>query len=752
MNTPTGWDALSRAALERDVLDGVDLSLIRELARRADRTGDAAFHAVMACLLAAVRTGGLRIPCPASALSERLESLLRALHLSPDAASREVAEFGFTEAARRYDPAVQARAWAEAFTAAREEGAYAKVLCPAEEGAYYPLLLSGKCLYFQKHFAAEAIAGKRLAELLAQPDTLDPAGTHRTILDTVLSKHPLRLPAPSGSTGSGPAMVFDPNQVRAIQASLKKRLLVISGGLGTGKTSIAANMLRAAVRAGTPVGRIRLAAPTGRAAQRLSETLRRSLEGLPAAGPGEEDPDRALAALECETLHRLLRYNPSTGEYLHDRRRPLPVDLLLIDEVSMVDIFTLARVLEALRPEASLILMGDMDQLPSVEAGAVLGDLVPIDAAGARSDSLLGDALVLLDRSHRSDAGILEVSRRINLQDGAGALAAMNNPAGAPVPSTVRTPHPALPAMGENDPFAGFPWPAVFLESGRRVSVDGGCKLISSPGEMANPARAWDSLLSSWIGFHYLRHSFDAAAHSGRILATPRRRAYADLVRFLCANTPVEEPNRSGMAWKTSPTPQGQPGGLAEWLDGLGEAFAYLDQARILTFTRKSWHGCESINRKIRRKLQPLWDPWAEPTDVGGFTGSPVMILENDYAKGIYNGDVGIQLRIHGRPVVVFQRPGSYIAFPSRFLPRHEIAFAMTVHKSQGSEYDQALVVLPEPGNRLLFKETLYTAITRARYFAGIYGPREVFLEAVAHRVMRESGLAEHVQTMARPG
>jgi exodeoxyribonuclease V alpha subunit len=214
---------------------------------------------------------------------------------------------------------------------------------------------------------------------------------------------------------------------------------------------------------------------------------------------------------------------------------------------------------------------------------------------------------------------------------------------------------------------------------------------------------------------------------------------------------PVGDPGLPGTAWGRRFAAETEGTGRSEWISLLDEAFAYIDQARILCFTRKGWYGTERINRFIRSRLQPTWDPRATEAKDGSFHGSPVLILENDHAKGIYNGDVGLHLRLGGRGWVVFQRPGAYIAWPSRFLPRHESAFAMTVHKSQGSEYDQVLVALPEAGNRLLTKETLYTAITRARDFAGICGTPDVFLESVSRKIDRESGLALRLKALAIP-
>jgi exodeoxyribonuclease V alpha subunit len=751
------WGGIEHAAMDKGVLDRVDAALIRSLARRIERSDDLAFHAVVGCLLSTVRSGGLRIPLEPGPLALRLEEFLRPLLealVSPggkpdDAESTSPApesgaeDIRIVEAAE--NPTAMAVRLAREFDAGRAAGSYAAVIGSPPE--FLPLLQSGGGLYFQKHQAAEASAGFRLAGLLSARDSgLDPAGT-RNLLDTVLDRVPLRLsPAPDA-----PAMVFDPRQREALALALRKRFTVISGGPGTGKTSLAANLLRAWTRAwldmrgrsadavsrpASEMPRIRLAAPTGRAAQRLAESLRRSLETVRPEGRGDagSGPDRFVADLPCETLHALLRYNPGTGDYFHQAHRPIPADLIVIDEVSMVDIFALSRLLEALEKDACLVLLGDMDQLPSVEAGSVLADLVP--GAGV-SDHPLRDNLVILERSHRSEAGILDVTRRINAMDGIGALAAM------PPPLTLSPPA----------------WPVTFAEEGRKITPGGGCRMLAPArghGQPADYRAGWAAWLDSWIDFHYLDHSFHPGNHPGRLLAAPRSASYETLVAGLCAFRPPEDGLfHAALAGKPasggpSPAVSGDPVFL-EWFARLGELFGYLDQARILTFTRKGWHGSVSVNRRIRERLVRRWDPRAPIIGTEGFNGSPILILENDHSKGLFNGDVGVLLRLAGRTLAFFRRADSFLAFPAAFLPRHETAFAMTVHKSQGSEYDQALLVLPESGNRLLYKETLYTALTRARYFAAIYGPEEVFLEAVGRKVVRESGLQSYLGAMARP-
>jgi exodeoxyribonuclease V alpha subunit len=733
------WVDLQASALEKGLLDGVDAALIGSLMAAIRRDGDAAFPIVVGALITAVRSGSIRIPLDPAGLAAHVEEFLKSSR--PDPAAQEGHGGAAMEAIpapaipAASIPAIAARI-ARDFTAALRDGAYDAVA--GKPGEFVPLIRTASGLYFQKYHAAEASVGSRLNALLAAPDLELSQQAIQELLVKVLERHPLRL----SQAPDSPAMEFDPRQKEALALAIRKRFTVISGGPGTGKTSLAANLLRAWTRAWIALHgsapRIRLAAPTGRAAQRLSESIRRSLESIRPAAP--ETADRHVRELACGTLHSLLRYNPGTGTYGHHAHRPLPADLILIDEVSMVDIFTLARVLDAMEAGAGLILLGDMDQLPSVEAGSVLADLVP--RPGDSAHPLRGN-LIALDRSHRSEARILDVTHRINAKQGAEAIAAMGTPLSlrsGNAPEAAADAAAAAAAAGSAGAHPQPIWPIAFLANGKRVCPEGGCRMLL-PANAAGPAAldgggspaayraGWPAWLDAWIDFHYLDHSLDPARFPGTPLAAPRRTSYSALVADLCALPSPDDPRRDGL---------------------LEEAFAYLDQARILTFTRKSWHGAVTINRRIRERIGRRWDPRAAAEGEGGFAGSPLLILENDHGKGLFNGDVGIQVRIQGRDLAFFRRGEAFLGFAAAFLPRHETAFAMTIHKSQGSEYDYALVVLPEPGNRLLYKETLYTALTRARLFAGIYGPEPTFLEAVARNVVRESGLAEFLGALRR--
>jgi exodeoxyribonuclease V alpha subunit len=677
------WERLAAYALERGALDEIDRALIDTLAAKALREDDLAFRLVLACLVAAVREGGLRIPLAGPELEACLARWLRGLY-----AAAAAAPGGALHPGDWPEPASLAARMEEDFTAARLAGAYAPALGRPDD--FLPLIQFGGGLYFQRHQAAEALAGARLRALIDAPDQEHAPGAVAAALAAVLERHPLRQGGPDG----GP-MRFEGAQRAALELALRKRFTVISGGPGTGKTSLAANLLRAWLRLRADAARpprVKLAAPTGRAAQRLAESLRKGLASL--AGPDGDsagrEADAAVAALPCSTLHALLRYLPATGAFFHHAHRPLPADLVLIDEVSMVDIFLLARLLDALEDGACLVLLGDMDQLPSVEAGSVLADLAP---SGAAAYPLQGN-LAALDRSHRSDASILHVTRAVNAMDAAAAVGAMLPPAPAPE----------------------APWPRP--GNGDGSGPPHGCRMVMPPAGAGHRA-GLAACLDSWLDFHYL-----GSGAGGRA-------AYGELIARLCALDDPEDPARNPL---------------------LADAFAYLDQARILTFTRKGWHGAVHINRLAGERLRRLWDPQGPREPGSGFAGSPLLVLENDSARGLFNGDVGLQLRIGGRDLAWFRRADGFQAYPTAFLPRHETAFAATVHKAQGSEYDQILLVLPEAGNRLLFKETLYTALTRARHFAGIYGPEEVFREAIGKKVIRESGLPAYLAAPRAPG
>jgi exodeoxyribonuclease V alpha subunit len=493
---------------------------------------------------------------------------------------------------------------------------------------------------------------------------------------------------------TGLALKPNRGQQLALGLALVRDFVLISGGPGTGKTSIVFSLLRCLIRSGTAVERIALAAPTGRAAQRLTDVLRTGLDGL-GANRGSDD---ALKDLAAQTLHHLLGYNPSRDTYLHHGENPLPYDVVIVDEVSMVGLVLMAHLFQALAPATKLILLGDKDQLPSVDAGAVLTTLASAERtprysaavcaqltalwdnmvleASTASDPLK-DALVILEENYRSQKGIRDISRALNAQQMEVVDA---------IPSVT------LSAGEACGPFA---------ELERRT----GCWLLEQGhGELAK----WRWTLEQWATHHYL---------------SPRSNGdvYQDLV-VQCENIDAENM---------------QP----QQKTALDRLFAALAGARILTLVREGPWGCNGVNAGLEQVLRPRLD---REGFRNLFAGMPVLVTRNDYTRLLFNGDVGIALRGRGGYRVVFQRAGNYSIFPAEALPAHEPAFAMTVHKSQGSEYEQVMLVLPpEGGRRLLTKEMVYTGITRAKQLAVICAKRDVLRHAVSRKVEHESALLE---------
>ncbi len=508
-------------------------------------------------------------------------------------------------------------------------------------GEYRPLILdqAGR-LYLYRYWEYQ----QELAEALRLRAGLLAEGVDEALLQEGLQR--LFPKQPSGQA--------DWQKLAAATAVLR-RFCVISGGPGTGKTSTVLRIL--ALLRQQPGGaelNIALAAPTGKAAARLQESIHSAKGRL-----GMDEPLCMAIPEQASTLHRLLGAKPQSVYFRYDRDNLLPVDVLVIDEASMVDIALMAKLMRALPEQARLILLGDKDQLASVEAGAVLADICG-EAPGFSEDfrkkllqltgeqippsagavSTLADAVVLLQRSFRfeQDSDI-------------GQLAA------------------AVNAGRAGDCFA-------LLQEGR-------CQAIGrlSPHESVAAA---------------------AAQH------------YLDYLRCLRAGAPV------------------------------GEVFDVFNRFRVLCAVRTGPAGVEALNRDIEARLEAegLID-----TRCHHYAGRPVMITRNEHDLRLYNGDIGI-LFPHpgdgGRLQVLFQTGEGMVrkVSPAR-LPEHETVYAMTVHKSQGSEFDRVLLVLP-PGEGLhLSRELVYTGITRARQRFEISTTEQALRQAVEQRLERVSGLRD---------
>lgn len=572
-------------------------------------------------------------------------------------------------------------------------------LVAAGEAGYKPFVLKeikgGKFLYFQKFPRYEAELKKAIdAHIASRAKEPLSASKIRSVFKEVLEDNPMQR-------GAAEIELNDEQKI-AVCLSLLKDFVIISGGPGTGKTSIVITLLRCLARCGVDPANIRLAAPTGRAAHRLKDSIRRGLSSMKSVTA----PDAGLTEVKESTVHRLLGYNPSKDSFTYNAGNPLPADVVIIDEVSMIDIVMMARLFEALKSGAKVVLLGDKNQLPSVEAGAVLADLMPEEedavfsaamrkeiagivpslektfSAGAgaaskkSSSALLTDRVVILKRSYRSEKSILDIAARVNEQDEA-------------VVDDI---------------------PAITIKKFAAESAKGGCLLMESgPADTVE----WLSVLDLWISRQYLNPHMTMPDTKGSYRDLVAKAAKMDL-----SQRDVTDVDKT-----------------LEWI------FACLDQGKILAFVRHGPFGVIQINRHIARRLRPVFD--RNPRDAV-FSGMPIMITENDHVHELYNGDVGVVLR--GRSGVyraVFPRLGAFITLPLSELTGYEPAFAVTVHKSQGSEYGAVLLALPpDEKNRLLSKEIVYTGLTRAVRLVVIYGSKQVLRAAIRRKVERESGIA----------
>jgi exodeoxyribonuclease V alpha subunit len=443
----------------------------------------------------------------------------------------------------------------------------------------------------------------------------------------------------------------------AAAAAVTRRFCVISGGPGTGKTTTVARILALLAEQHGANFRVALAAPTGKAAARLSEAIRRQRESLPES-VRDAVPGAAI------TLHRLLGWLPGPGRFRRGPENPIPADAVVVDEASMVDLAMMSRLASALRSEARLILLGDRDQLASVEAGAVLGDICDTgtvhrfskkfceelaDLTGAppsceiaeAETSGLADGIVELQRSYRfgESSGIRAASRAVNEGDGDEAL--------------------RLARSGEFD--------------------DIGWRALPARAELENA------------------------------LTEPVRAAF---------------------------------GAYLNQLDDPEAAFSAFNGFRLLCAVRSGPFGVENVNRLVERILRR-----SGMIQGGGewYPGRPVMVTRNDYSLRLFNGDVGLALPDgKGGTAVFFPEEGGGIrrVAPLR-LPEHETVFAMTVHKSQGSEFGRVLLLLPDADAPVLTRELVYTGLTRAIRRADIWAAPGIFRDAVKRPIRRASGLRD---------
>jgi len=589
--------------------------------------------------------------------------------------------------------------------------------CAVSEGSQTtPLILNDTRLYLRRFWRYEQCIAEGIRQRLALPSPLaDPeSGPARTLsraLDQLFQ--------------SSEAVDY---QKLACALAARNRFAVITGGPGTGKTTTVVNLLAAlqAVAGESPdrAGRkyrIRLAAPTGKAAARLNESIGGAVSRLPLADlPG--NVELADIPTRVTTLHRLLGSRPDTRRFRHNRDNPLLVDILVIDEASMVDVDLMASVFDALPANAQLILLGDKDQLASVDAGAVLGELcqrafqahyTPQTAqwltamTGSRlPESLVDESGQPLDQA----VAMLRKSYRFREESGIRAFAEAVNTNALNIAMLRQIREAAFDDVILLNNRSRGADPEAILELVCRHAINGSPDAFRNAGQgrLVN-----GHLLPPPVGFrHYLERLHN---------------------HTLDENSPRED-------WDSMAVQ-------------LLEAFS---DFQVLCALRKGPWGVEGLNDRIAKQLlAEKLIPRAE----GWYEGRPVLITGNDYNLGLMNGDIGIAVSVPwDRTETGEPRYTLRVAFPSSDTPggirwispsrlqQLETVYAMTVHKSQGSEFNHTCLVLPDRLSPVLTKELVYTGITRARnWFSLITGNPNVLREAVGQQVVRASGLAERL-------
>jgi len=552
-----------------------------------------------------------------------------------------------------------------------------------------PFVLAGTLAYLRRFYRYEQRVAQKLEQLAQAECGQLTADNQKAIIEIF----------PESNLGYA-------DQRKAAGIALTKRLLLLTGGPGTGKTSALARLLYLIqVQAGSQALEIKLAAPTGKAAMRmrdsLSETKNKSYT-----------PDNLD---EAATLHRLLGTIPNSPYFRHDAKTPLTADIVIIDEASMIALPMMAKLLDALKPGARLILLGDKNQLSSVEPGFVLGDIC--SAAQNPTSSLYG-TLVELKHSYRFAA------------DGpVGRLSTALQTAGS-----------------EDDPDGDKAWQLAVELSQNAMTTSGNEKLT-----LNNDVKTLLPLLKSPAKQH---KQHGTVATSSTQTAEPLQRSIrAGYAAFLKAST-------------------------------VDSAFTALSQFRVLCALRSGPYGVENINKLTESVLSraPEKAPVTIPTVKSEVMIAPsldlkespdntrlkpaetfydhrvVMVTRNNYGMNLFNGDIGIILPVdadqpiqdpaHRKHLVCWFENSSAEKSGKKFrpvacnlLPEHETAFAMTIHKSQGSQFTNVLMLLPPDDNPVLTKELIYTGITRVEKNIELWCEEDIFKKAATRPTTRASGL-----------
>ncbi|ABC27137.1 exodeoxyribonuclease V, alpha subunit [Hahella chejuensis KCTC 2396] len=516
-----------------------------------------------------------------------------------------------------------------------------------DAGPVSPCVLDDRnCFYLARYFEYERQLAGLLQQRIAHHAAFPPEQVRQALLRFF------------------PSVAAEDRQAIAAAVACRQGFTAIVGGPGTGKTTTVAKLLGMLGELSEPPLRIALAAPTGKAAARLMESIRNAkLQLGERLSHPERIPDTAY------TLHRLLKVRGDGKGFVHHAGHPLPVDLLLIDEVSMVDLAMMLRIVEALPPHARLMLLGDSEQLASVEAGSVIGDIC----------------------SQRATAGVspdmASYLRKIGLT-------------------------PPYPEEEKAAPVADC---VIRLEVSHRFHARSGI------GRLAQAINAGDSEAALQV---FRQPEFEDADWEN---LPPSQ--LQSIIQQTAAN--AYEP-----CFKA---------------DSVETALDAMNRFRILCAVKEGHGGVQEINQWVEAALQRKG---LAPRYQLHYHGRPVMVTRNDYSLGLFNGDVGLIWRdpASGQLRAWFpDADGPLRSIPLYRLPAHETVYAMTIHKSQGSEFDHCVVALPETDQPVLTRELLYTGVTRAKKRISVWGPRHLLIKSIKRPTQRMSGLARRIWGELQP-
>ena len=549
--------------------------------------------------------------------------------------------------------AADAAAWRSLLSASRvvaEVGADGALLPDAPRSAPLCLDDQGRLALHRLHRAETRLA-RRIAQRL-RDDARAP---------WTQTAHPVPAMLPGETAGADWQRI-------AVALGTRQRLLVVSGGPGTGKTTVVAWLLAQALAA-QPGLRVALSAPTGKAAARLAQSVQSRAAELPEAV-------RAALPASAQTVHRLIGAQPDGPDRFH-AGRPLPLDLLVVDEASMLDLDLATRLFDALPDSARVVLLGDQDQLAAVEAGAVFAEL-------------------------SAHPGLSE-----------GLRAALAGAVGS-TPDALTTPPPRGPGLGPDH--------TVWLQRNFRFGDGSSIALLAAEVREGRSGEALARLAQAGPEGEALAWLDDGGSALGDACWSRITEGYAGYVKTL--------------------------------VDGAGDpaaVFAAWEGFRVLCAVREGPRGVAAVNdalmRWLRRQLAAT--AWASGRASPWCAGRPVMVLRNDASLRLSNGDVGLAMPDGDGWAVLFpDGAGGFRSVPAGRLPAHETAFATTVHKSQGSEWERVLVLLPARSGHTPPRELLYTGITRARSQVTVAASAGALQRCIDTPTRRQGALASRIAAL----